>query len=115
MASNPAELAKPWAVEPDAICRELGVEPEAGLNAAEVKRRLERYGNNQLQAVLPRPAWKILVDQFRSLVVGLLCLAAVVALWFGDVAEGVAVAIVIVINTAIGFFTELRATRSISA
>ena len=112
MASSPHKTEKPWSIEAEKVCREWGTNPDTGLGANEVSRRLAETGKNQLQALRPRPAWKILADQFRSLVVGLLCVAAVVAWWFGDTAEGVAVAVVIVINTAIGFFTELRATRS---
>ncbi len=115
MASSPHKTEKPWSIEAEKVCREWGTNPDTGLGANEVSRRLAETGKNQLQALRPRPAWKILADQFRSLVVGLLCVAAVVAWWFGDTAEGVAVAVVIVINTAIGFFTELRATRSMEA
>jgi Ca2+-transporting ATPase len=114
MASEAAS-AQPWAAAAEDVARVLGVAPETGLADAEVRRRLKRYGPNQLQSIRPRRAWAILFDQFRSVVVLLLVAAAVAALWYGDLAEGWAVVVVIVINTAIGFFTELRATRSMEA
>ena len=55
--------------------------------------------------------WTILANQVKSLIIGLL----VAAFLFGDVLEAGAIVIVIVINTAIGFGTELRAVRSMEA
>jgi Ca2+-transporting ATPase len=106
---------RPWARDAGQIAQALGVEPGQGLGVDEAARRLRRFGPNQLQSIRPRHAWGILVDQFRSIVVLLLCVAAVAAIGYGDHAEGLAVIAVIAINTAIGFFTELRATRSMEA
>jgi Ca2+-transporting ATPase len=60
-------------------------------------------------------AWTILANQFKSLLVLLLAIATVLSLIFGDLIEGIAIAAVILINAAIGFFTELRAVRSMEA
>jgi Ca2+-transporting ATPase len=46
-----------------------------GLTEAEAGRRLARIGPNVFRAIPARPAWRILIDQFRSVVV-LLLLAA---------------------------------------
>ena len=45
----------------------------------------------------------------------LLTVAAAVSFVFGDWVEGLAICAVILINAAIGFFTELRAVRSMEA
>jgi Ca2+-transporting ATPase len=87
----------------------------AGLDTAEAERRLERFGPNRLERVEPVRAWRILIDQFASLVVLLLMAAALVALAFGDVLESVAIAGVLAINTTIGFTVELRARRAMDA
>ncbi len=105
----------PWAAAGTQVANKLSADPEQGLSSSEARQRLAQYGGNQLQAIRPQKAWKILLAQFRSLVIGLLCLAAAVALWFGDYAEGLAVLAVIAFNTGIGFVTELRATRSMEA
>jgi Ca2+-transporting ATPase len=60
-------------------------------------------------------AWEILVEQFRSIIVLLLAIAAVLSFVFAKWVEGIAVVAVILINAAIGFFTELRAVRSMEA
>ena len=53
--------------------------------------------------------------QFQSPVVYLLSVAAALALYFGELEEGGAIAVVLAINTLIGFLTELKAARSIEA
>ena len=53
--------------------------------------------------------------QFRSLIVALLVAATVIAFAMGDYIEAVAILVVIVINAAIGFFTEWKAEQALSA
>ncbi|WP_428262388.1 cation-translocating P-type ATPase [Haliangium sp.] len=93
----------------------LGPGPTPGLSRAEAARRLQRWGPNQLRAISPRSAWAILLAQFRNLLVALLAAAAALSLVFGQWVEGLAVVAVLVINAAIGFFTELSAVRSMDA
>jgi len=93
----------------------LGVDPAQGLDPAEVHRRRHAYGPNALRGHRPRHVLAILADQFRGLVVLLLAVAAALALAYGDLAEGIAILIVLAINSAIGFLTEWRATRSMEA
>ena len=57
----------------------------------------------------------IAVHQFRSLIVGLLVAAAGVALALGEVIEASAILVVIVLNAAIGFFTEWKAASALDA
>ncbi|MEO0997417.1 MAG: cation-transporting P-type ATPase [Pseudomonadota bacterium] len=93
----------------------LGSDPATGLARAEVPARRRAFGPNVLQRHKARSALAILLDQFRSLIIGLLLVAVIVALLFGERLEAVAIAIVIALNSAIGFVTELRATRSMEA
>ncbi len=86
-----------------------------GLSSAEAEARLARYGPNVLRPARPRPAWKILVDQLRSLVVLLLAGAAGVAVASGDALDAGAIAAVLLLNTLLGFVTEMRARRAMEA
>jgi Ca2+-transporting ATPase len=103
------------ALSADTVLSRLKVSPDAGLDTAEARRRRRHYGLNRLRRHRPRGPWLILLDQLRSLIVGLLTLAALAALWFGHHTESAAIAGVIVLNTLIGFVTELRAVRSMQA
>jgi len=107
--------ASRWSAEAGELLQRLGVDAETGLDPAESARRLRRFGPNLLQVTKPRSAPAILADQFRSIVVLLLLIAALASMLYGDHVEGLAVLAVVFINTAIGFVTELRATRSMEA
>ncbi|KIG14638.1 Cation-transporting ATPase, E1-E2 family protein [Enhygromyxa salina] len=93
----------------------LGVDPERGLSDAEADARRREHGLNQLDQVETRSWVKILVGQFRSIVVALLGAAMILAFATRRWPEGLAVLAVLVINAGIGFFTEYRAVRSIAA
>ena len=85
------------------------------MSGGEVARRREQYGPNALQTIRPRSAWRILIDQFASLVIALLAVAAVVAWATGDHLEAIAILVVLVINATIGFATEWQAGRALDA
>jgi Ca2+-transporting ATPase len=87
----------------------------SGLSEAEAAERLGRYGRNALLAAKPVSGWKILVDQFRSVVVILLVVAAAVAWVIGEPVEALAVLAVLAINAALGFTTEYRARGAMAA
>ena len=92
--SRPIDLQveqAPHAIEAVAVAKNLQVDPSSGLSSAEVAQRRTHYGANALQTAHSRPAWRLLVDQFKSLVVALLAAAAIVAGLTGDVVEAVAI------------------------
>ena len=99
---------------PEAALARMG-STEEGLSPAEAEARRERFGPNALRIVEPVSAWKILADQVRSLIVLLLFAAMVVAFLVGDALEAAAIGAVLLLNTALGFFTELRARRAMEA
>jgi len=104
-----------WARAGEAVAEQLEVDPDDGLSTDEAERRRAEVGPNELREHETLSIWVILANQFKSLIIGLLVAAAVVAFLFGDLLEGWAIVVVIVINTAIGFGTELRAVRSMEA
>jgi len=108
-------IGAPWGLSPTAALNALDVGRDRGLDPAEVAVRRRRYGSNQLRQTKPASAWRILLDQLRSLVVVLLGVASILSFVFGEWAEGIAIVAVLVVNTALGFFAELRAVRTMEA
>jgi Ca2+-transporting ATPase len=80
----------------------LGSSPE-GLIAAEVDDRRRRFGPNRLERLERTAPIEILLRQFASVVT------------LGDALESAAIAVVLTINTVMGFVIELRATRVMDA
>ena len=93
----------------------LQTDGERGLSQSEVTRRLAQYGLNTLSQARERSVLSILLAQFRSLIVALLVAATAIAVVMGDLLEAAAILVVIVLNAAIGFFTEWKAQRALSA
>jgi len=93
----------------------LEVSATDGLSEAEAKRRAEAHGPNAILARRKTSALMVLLHQFQSPVVYLLASAAALALYFGELEEGIAIGAVLAVNAVIGFLTELKAARSIEA
>jgi magnesium-transporting ATPase (P-type) len=108
-------LKTPWTHSWQEIAKVLGLSIETGLSNAEVKKRQKKYGLNRLRTRKAKSAWVILVDQVKNFIILLLAVAAGLSFGFGQWLEGCSIVVAIVLNAAIGFFTELRATRSMEA
>lgn len=103
------------ATSPQAALDHLQSQLKHGLDGSDAERRRADYGPNQLAERAPRPAWLKFVDQFRSFLVVILLGAAVLAGVVGDVKDAVVIAVVVLINAALGFFQEHRAEAALAA
>jgi len=106
---------QPWAEPLERILARLGADPATGLSEEEAQGRIAAHGENTIRSQPRRPAGDILLDQVKSLIILLLAVAAGLSLSFGQWLEGVSIVLVILLNVAIGFVTELKATRSMEA
>jgi Ca2+-transporting ATPase len=98
------------------VAARLEVDPQRGLDSAEVVRRRELYGRNELAEAARTPAWKRLLAQFSDLLILILIAAAVVAyVVSGELKTPLVVLIVVVLNAVIGFIQENRAEKSLDA
>lgn len=86
-----------------------------GLSEEEVLKRRHTFGANILKKGSSKSVIRILAEQFLSPIVWILVLAAAASFVFEEWAEGIAVAVLIVINTVIGFLMEWQAVRSMDA
>jgi Ca2+-transporting ATPase len=108
-------LEHPWSLSVEDTLERLGVDTSEGLSGQEVIRKRKRYGRNALREHKARSWLAILVDQFKSPIIGLLAIAAVLSLLFEHQLEGFSIIGAILLNTIIGFVTELKAVRSMDA
>jgi Ca2+-transporting ATPase len=99
----------------DELSEKLSADFSKGLSDQEAKDRLKKYGKNKLKENKKRSIWQILLSQVLNPVIYLLTAAAVLAFVFGDIAEGIAIVIVLLINTMIGFWMEYKAEKSMDA
>ncbi len=86
-----------------------------GLQSDEAARRLSEAGPNTIEQRPETPAWRLVLQQFSSPLVLILVAAIGVAAAIGDVADAIAIAVIVSINATIGFFQERKAARAMSA
>lgn len=110
-----AGVAAPWAIDSEDVLKHYGVVRKEGLNGRQVKALLKKYGPNRLREAEKKSVAGILFNQVKSLIVILLAVAAVLSFAFQEWLDGIAIAGVIAINTAIGFIMELKAVRSMES
>lgn len=110
-----ASVASPHSRPADDVLSELGAEPEVGLSLDEVDRRRLEHGENAVGSDDGIDPWHILWGQLENAVVLLLSAAVAAGLLVGEVVEAFAVLLVLVVNTVVGFVTELRAARAMDA
>lgn len=59
----------PWVKNTSTVIKELDVDPAVGLADAEVTKRREAYGYNELSKEPPTPIWKLIAEQFDDTLV----------------------------------------------
>jgi Ca2+-transporting ATPase len=86
-----------------------------GLSTAEAGRRLAQFGRNELAHAPPPPPWRTFVAQFRSEVVWLLVIAAVISGAMGEWIDAAAILAIVLLNGVLGFLQEDKARRALEA
>ena len=113
--SNEFRVPTAHALTAGEVMGRLRTDARTGLDPNEVARRLAAHGPNVLRRRQRASVGAIVVRQFTSPVVYLLAAAAAVAVAMAEMADGVAIIMVLAVNAAIGFFTEFQALRSMEA
>lgn len=106
---------QPHSLSETEIIATLDADPEQGLNDEEVKSHREKFGANRLQKQKTKSLFLIFLEQFLNPVIYVLMVATVLAFVFGEIVEGVAVLIVILVTALIGFIMEWQAVRSMES
>lgn len=88
---------------------------DTGLSTLEARERLATSGPNEIERAAGPDPFTIFVRQFHGPMVWLLAGAAAIAGAFGEVADAIAIAVILVLNAAIGFVQEHRAEKAVTA
>ena len=99
----------------DAVALALDVRPDIGLDSRKSAERLAKWGTNALPVTPPRSPWRVLLAQFKGVMIVILLGAALLAAWVGSVKDASVILAVVVINALVGFYQEYRAERSLDA
>lgn len=97
----------------ESLAKELETSKE-GLSRSKAEELLLHYGLNILQKK-QHNLFAMFLQQFKSPLVYVLVIAAVLSLFMGNIHEGILIFIIVFINALIGFWQELKAIASIKA
>ncbi len=110
--AGPANAGDDWHAIPEDAVLDRTRSTREGLDRAEAARRLEEHGPNELPRGTPPTLAAILYRQFKSPLIYILLLAAVVALAYGDYTDAGFIGIVLLVNALIGGGQEWKAEKS---
>ena len=106
----------PWyAVPPDDVAGQLGVDPARGLDAAESAQRLAQYGPNELPTEPPPSIWVVARGQLANPMNIMLLIVCAASFAIGQVATGVVVLGLVTFNVVMGTNQEMKARASVEA
>jgi Ca2+-transporting ATPase len=113
-ATTTAEIQRQTAwhlKESDEVIAELETCKVSGLSSNSAREKLKKYGLNTLPEAVPRSGLSMFVDQFKSLPVGLLAVAAGISVATGGLVDALVIMGVVFINAAIGYATESNSEK----
>ncbi len=102
-------------LEVEELVRQLGTDTLYGLSGAESARRLIEAGPNELQAPRRISPWAIFFEQFKSVIVLILIVAVGLSVFLGHSLEAIAIGVIVLFATLLGFIQEYRAERALEA
>ncbi len=88
---------------------------QSGLSEEKAQKRLLEYGKNELQKSRGVSAWKIFWHNVNNVIVYILIIAAILSFSMGEIVEGIAVLIALMIAVLTSFFTEYKAQKSVES
>ena len=86
-----------------------------GLSAKEAAERLDRYGANKLKERKKKSVVTLFLEQLNDPLIYILMAAIAVSLFLGEVGESLIIAVVIILNAAVGVAQEGKALKAIEA
>jgi len=97
------------------VLQESETDLQQGLTTAEVASRREKYGFNELVDRGTKSPWKILWEQLTETMVVILIISAVVTLFLQEYKDAIAILVIVVLNSILGFTQEYRAEQAMAA
>jgi P-type Ca2+ transporter type 2C len=115
VAQHPAEDLVPYALPALDVAERLHVDPDQGLTAEEVDRRLARYGHNELPKEPSPSLWAVARGQLANPMNIMLLLVVAASFAIVQIATALVVLGLVLFNVVMGTNQELKARASVEA
>ena len=108
-------MADAWhSKETEQVLNELKVDQQ-GLSSEEAKRRLDEFGYNELKEKKKVTPFQIFLRQFKDVFVLMLIAATVISFLIGETVDAVTIAVIVILNSVVGFVQEYRSEKAMEA
>jgi len=87
----------------------------SGLSKTEARKRLERFGPNELVKKRGVSPWMLFLEQFKSFLIIILLIAVTLSAVLGEVVDAIIIGVIILFACGLGFIQEYRAEKAMEA
>ena len=103
--------------ETKSVLKMFGSSEETGLTSDAIAMLKEYYGDNKIPAAKERPKWRMLLTQFKDLMIMILIVTTVISaiVDFPHLESALVLGIVILLNVFVGFWQELQSLQTTKA
>ena len=106
----------PWhSMGIDAVLKELDTAPHQGLAEDEVRKRLEKYGYNELRKEQKVSPLILFFNQFKNTLIIILLVATILSALLGEIVDATIIMAIIIFCAVLGFVQEYRAEQALEA
>ena len=106
----------PHSLSVDAVVEALGTKLDLGLDDSDVARRFSKYGPNELEKRERDGRIRRLADQFKSVLIWLLIVAAAISgVMLGEWIEAGVILAIVAVNATLGYRQESKAEEALDA
>lgn len=104
-----------YAKDVEEVLQEAGGDLQNGLSSADVTKLREQYGVNELVDRGTKSPWKILWEQLTGTMVVMLIISAVITFFLKEYKDAIAILVIVILNSILGFSQEYRAEQAMAA
>src|SRR5512137_102785 len=113
MTTSASQPDRPfWTLSVDDVLNQLGTN-QSGLTQDQAQKRLLRFGANLLKPGRKSNTLTLLINQFRSPLVLILIIAAMLAFFLGEPINGGIILVIVVTSGLLGFWQERGSTNAV--
>lgn len=102
-------------LETEHVLKEMDTDMHRGLTGDEAKKRLEKYGYNELKKEEKISPFTLLISQFKNTLIIILLIAVVLSALVGEMVDSAIILVIVIFCAVLGFVQEYRAEKAMEA
>ncbi len=102
-------------MEAEHVLKETDTDMHRGLTGDEAKKRLEKYGYNELKKEEKISPFTLLISQFKNTLIIILLIAVVLSALIGEMVDSAIILVIVIFCAVLGFVQEYRAEKAMEA